>query len=603
MRIPSDTALSPVTRPSAFCSDAMTSVARRSLAVVAACFCFAGAAPANGPAEAVNAFVLQEMERQRIPGLALAVVKDGAVVTARGYGLANLEHGAPVHRDTIFQSGSVGKQFTATAVMLLVEDGKLDLDASIRRYLESVPEAYQAVTVRHLLTHTGGIPDLYAKVNLRADYTEDDLLKKAFDSEPAFVPGAKWEYSNTGYAVLGFLISKVSGRHYAGVLQSRVFEPLGMNTARLISEADIIPNRAAGYRLTDGAIRNQEWVSPTFNSTADGSLYLTIDDLIQWDLALAAGKLLKPSSLEQMWTSAATREGKPTGYGFGWAIGSVNGRRLISHTGAWQGFTSCLNRYVDDRLTVMVLANLAGSDLSRIAKGAAALLEPALQTVKPSAVDLQPLFPKDGPVTSGWLVRDWSNVGEPPERTVVWEVKDGILHGTGGLHDDEWIGTWLLSEKEYGDFVVDFDFHLGGAHGNGGLALRAPLEGDPAFDGMELQLTDPRYQLSLFPDATPAQLTGGIYLAIAPRKLAYRPDEWNHARVELKGASLRAWLNGELIHDADLDRENAGVRRHEGTKPVLPISQRPRRGRIGFQDLSSEGDQLRVRNARFAVLD
>jgi len=235
-----------------------------------------------------------------------------------------------------------------------------------------------------------------------------------------------------------------------------------------------------------------------------------------------------------------------------------------------------------------------------IAASDGSALEPA--PPKPTKVDLQPLFAKDGPVRDGWTIREWDDVSQPPHKPVVWEVKDGVLQGTGGLPDDVWIGTWLLSEREYENFVLDFEFHLGGRYGNGGLALRAPLQGDPAFDGMEMQLTDPRYQLSHFPDATPAQLTGGIYLAIAPKEQAYKPEEWNHLRVELRGPSLRAWLNERLIHDANLDEENAAVKRHESDEPVLPVSKRPRRGHIGFQDLSGEPDKLRVRNARFAEL-
>jgi hypothetical protein len=182
-------------------------------------------------------------------------------------------------------------------------------------------------------------------------------------------------------------------------------------------------------------------------------------------------------------------------------------------------------------------------------------------------------------------------------------VRDGILYGAGGGTGDEWSGGWLLSEREYEDFVIEFDFHLGGEMGNGGFALRAPMYGDPAFDGMELQMTDPRFQYSFFPDATPAQLTGGIYLAVAPRELAYRPEEWNHLRVDLRGPKLKAWLNGVLIHDTDLNEENAIVKRHNDDTPVLPVSQRPRRGHIGFQDLGENGDSLRIRNARIAVLD
>lgn len=215
----------------------------------------------------------------------------------------------------------------------------------------------------------------------------------------------------------------------------------------------------------------------------------------------------------------------------------------------------------------------------------------------------QPLFPEDGPVGAGWTAREWNDVGIPPKLPSHWEVRDGVLIGAGGGSGKEWSGGWLLSEAEYGDFVIEFDFHLGGAKGNGGLALRAPLRGDPAFDGMELQMTDPRFQYGYFPNATWAQLTGGIYLAVAPLQYAYLADEWNHLKIDLRGSQLKAWLNGVKIHDTDLDHENAEVHRHDDPTPVLPVSRRPRRGHLGFQDLGEDGDRLRVRNAKLTVLD
>jgi CubicO group peptidase (beta-lactamase class C family) len=345
-------------------------------------------APAH--ADPVDDFVRAEMERQKVPGLTLAVVRDGKVLKAKGYGLANVEHQVPAKRETVYQSGSLGKQFTATAVMLLVEEGKVELDDPVSKYLPGTPDSWQGVTVRHLLTHTAGIKDFYSAVNLREDYTEDDLLKKAFGFSPAFAPGEKWQYSNTGYVVLGILVSKVAGKFYGQVLKERAFDRLGMKTARIISEVDIIPNRAAGYRWVRGELKNQTWVSPTFNSTGDGSLYLTVDDLMRWDAALYTEEVLKQASLTQMWTPAHTKDGKPTRYGFGWAIEEVNGHQCLRHGGAWQGFTSNIDRYVDDKLTVIVLMNLApplkkgqpGGTPKALSEGVAALYEPALTPKK-----------------------------------------------------------------------------------------------------------------------------------------------------------------------------------------------------------------------------
>ncbi len=314
---------------------------------------------ANAPADAVDELVRKELAAQKVPAIGVAVVKDGNVIKAEAYGLANVELQTPATRQTIFQSGSVGKQFASMAAMILVEDGKLNLDDPISKHLPDTPETWKEIKVRHLLSHTSGISEYTNSLNLRTDYTEDELLRKAYGFKLLSPPGEKWRYCNTGYAVLGILESKVAGQFYGDFMKERIFKPLGMETARIISEADIIPNRAAGYRFVRGALKNQEWVAPGLNTTADGSLYLTLDDMIKWDAALTAGKLISKAGYEQMWTSVKTPDGKDQGYGFGWSLGMDNGHRRISHGGAWQGFSSAISRYPDDRLTVIVFMNCA----------------------------------------------------------------------------------------------------------------------------------------------------------------------------------------------------------------------------------------------------
>jgi CubicO group peptidase (beta-lactamase class C family) len=335
----------------------------------------------------VDEYVNAEMRRAHIPGLSVAVMRNGQIILAKGYGLANVEHQVPVKPETIFQSGSMGKQFTATAVMMLVEEGKLSLSDSITKYFTDAPASWQPITVRHLLTHTGGMTDYPRDFDFRRDYTEEELLKRAEAIPLAFQPGEKWSYSNLGYVMLGILIHKVSGQFYGDFLQDRVFKPLGMTTTRIISEADIIPNRAAGYTLVKGELKNQDWVSPTLNTTADGALYFTVYDLAKWDAALYTEKLLKRSSLDQMWTPVKLNSGKTQDYGFGWSLGEVNQHHIIEHGGAWQGFKSHIARYVDDKLTVVVLANLAQSNPTRIAHGIAAVYNPGLAPPAPKPIE------------------------------------------------------------------------------------------------------------------------------------------------------------------------------------------------------------------------
>jgi CubicO group peptidase (beta-lactamase class C family) len=327
----------------------------------------------------IDEYVRAEMARQRIPGLAVAVVRKGEAVRAQGFGEANVEHRVPVTPDTIFQSGSVGKMFTAAAVMLLVEDGRLAVADPITKFFPDAPASWRRITVRHLLTHTSGLPDYTGgTIDLRKDYTEDELLRFAYGLTPEFPAGARWNYSNTGYVLLGLIVRKASGAFYGDVLRDRVFAPLGMKTARVISEADIVPNRAAGYRLASGELKNQNWVSPTLNTTADGALYLSLRDLIAWDAGVRDGRVLKRESWEQIFTPVALNSGKSYPYGFGWSIEPVGTRRAHFHGGSWQGFQTHIVRHPDDELTVIVLSNLAQSDPGRIAEGIAAILDPAL---------------------------------------------------------------------------------------------------------------------------------------------------------------------------------------------------------------------------------
>ena len=346
------------------------------LLVVVLLLGLSGTAQTSRPTpDPVDDYVRAEMQAQHVPGLALLVAQDGKIVRAQGYGLANVELQVPVRPETIFQSGSVGKQFTATAVMMLVEEGKLKLDDPITNYLKDAPASWNQVTVRELLSHTAGFTDYPENFDYRKDYTEAELLKIIASIPLAFPPGTKWAYSNLGYATLGILIHQVTGKFYGDFLQERIFQPLGMATTRIISEADIIPNRAAGYRLVKGELKNQEWVAPTVNTTADGSLYFSILDLAKWDAALYTEKLLKRSSLEEMWTPVKLSNGQANSdhYGFAWVIEHKTGHLVIDHSGSWQGFKSNIARYVDDKLTVVVLANLAEAQPGHISEHVAGL--------------------------------------------------------------------------------------------------------------------------------------------------------------------------------------------------------------------------------------
>jgi CubicO group peptidase (beta-lactamase class C family) len=328
---------------------------------------------ANQRADVVARFIRAQMEKQRIPGLTLLVSRNGEPIRLEGYGLSNVELEVPAKPETIFQSGSVGKQFTATAVMMLAEAGKIGLEDRLTKYFPDAPASWNHVSVRELLSHTGGFTDYPQDCDMRKDYTEDQLLRIVEAIPLAYPPGTNWSYSNLGYLTLGILIHRVTGEFYGDFLQQRIFNPLKMSTASIINEADIIPNRSAGYRLDKGDLKNQEWVSPSLNTTADGSLYFSILDLAKWDAALYTEKLLKRSSLEQMWTVATLRDGRPNSgqYGYGWFVKNKKGHRVVEHEGQWQGYETEICRYIDDGLTVVVLTNLGDASPEPIADGVA----------------------------------------------------------------------------------------------------------------------------------------------------------------------------------------------------------------------------------------
>ena len=334
----------------------------------------------------IDAFVKTEMQRQQIPGVSLAVVRNGKIAVLKSYGFSNLEHQIPVKPETIFQSGSIGKQFAATAIMILAAEGKLSLEDKVSRFFPDAPASWSQITVRHLLTHTAGLGDYPSDFDLRRDHTEAELWTMIKAVPLAYQPGEKWDYSNLGYVTLGILIRKVTERFHGDFVGERIFKPLGMQTARIISEAAIVLNRAAGYRLVRGQLLNQEWVSPSTNTTADGPYYFTVLDLAKWDAGLLSDTLLPQAQLAQMWKPVKLADGSIKGYGFGWHTEVLHGHPVVFHGGAWQGFKSFIARFPKDRITFIFMANSWDTRDFRFARGLVAthfpeFALPAAQTI------------------------------------------------------------------------------------------------------------------------------------------------------------------------------------------------------------------------------
>ena len=297
------------------------------------------------------------MQQHRIPGLTLKIIREGKPIKTAAYGLANVELSVPTKPETVFEIGSVTKQFTAAGILLLAQAGKLSVDDKVSKYLKDPPAAWANVTIRHLLTHTSGIKSYTGLDGFQVwrHLTQEQFIK-AIGKEPMeFQPGDSWKYCNTGFNLLGYIIGNVSGKPYWDFMSERVFQPLGMNTTTRRLFSLVIPNRAAGYEQT-----NQVWMNRDGDLTevfSAGAIAATVGDLAKWNAALDGDRLLTAASKEQMWTPAKLNDGKTRKYGFGWNIDTVEGHKNIGHGGSTSGFSASIQRFPDDRLAVIILTN------------------------------------------------------------------------------------------------------------------------------------------------------------------------------------------------------------------------------------------------------
>jgi CubicO group peptidase (beta-lactamase class C family) len=336
------------------------------------------------------------MKEQHIPGVGVAVVRDGKLILARGYGLANVELATPVSPETVFEAGSITKQFVAAAIMLLAQDGKLKLDDSIGRYFPEASPATRTVTIRNLLTHTSGIPDVsdgtsetsgaVGVVDFHREYSESQLASAYLAQPLESEPGTKWSYCNACYDLLGFLIHRVSGQFYGDFLRQRIFAPAGMRTARVFSQADIIPNRVGLYGLVGGQWKNApDWWSQSIRQGAAGGLWMSVLDLAKWDAALNTNRILNRTALETMWTPLPLDDGSAYPGGMGWFIAKANGHRVVFHTNGGPGSSAVISRYLDDGLTIIVMTNLGAhyTDVMKISGRIAELYLPDTKGANP----------------------------------------------------------------------------------------------------------------------------------------------------------------------------------------------------------------------------
>lgn len=301
----------------------------------------------------------------------LLLARGGRVLLSKGYGMANLEHDVPNLPRTRFRIGSLTKQFTAMSVLILQERGALDVNNSVCAYLPDCPAAWKPITVHHLLTHTSGLPDFTYSVGAAAD--EDPAPSVARNmarlrSGPLeFKPGAKFSYCNSGYVLLGHVIELVSGKSYPAFLRENIFGPLGMDNSGYDYDGPVLKNRAAGYSLRAGQVVNARQINMSEPFSA-GGLYSTVEDLYLWDQSLYTTKLVSEKSLKLMFTPG---EG---GYAYGWYVGEKSGRKVYSHGGLIEGYGAFIERFPDERATVIMLSNVDSTPTSRVARDLTAML-------------------------------------------------------------------------------------------------------------------------------------------------------------------------------------------------------------------------------------
>ena len=320
----------------------------------------------------MDSLVSAEVTGTPIAGLAVAVVRGRDTILARGWGFADVENEVPVTTASIFRIGSITKQFTSSAIMQLVEKGRISLDDTLAALLPNIPTTWRKVTLRQLLNHTSGIPS-YTDIGRRwrEDMSPDSIVGLVTGDTLNFVAGSKWHYNNTGYVLLGMILDKTTGQLYPRYLNEHFFKPMGLNSTMYCDTGPIIKRRALGYRLSDKQLNNAEFLSMTLPYSA-GALCSTVGDLVKWTRALHSGAVVSGASFKQMTTPIGPAAASH--YGFGLARDSLGGHRRISHGGAINGFASVLAHYPDDSLTIVVLANSIPAPVETIAANLARVM-------------------------------------------------------------------------------------------------------------------------------------------------------------------------------------------------------------------------------------
>jgi CubicO group peptidase (beta-lactamase class C family) len=358
------------------------------------------AASTEDLASRVDRLVEKAMLDSQTPAISVGIARAGEIVLARGYGLSDVENRVAATENTVYRIGSVTKQFTAAAILLLVEDGKLSLDDDLSSLLPDYPTHGETITVNRLLNHTNGIkgytemPEFWKRG--REDLGHEDMMKLFGEAPLEFSPGERWQYSNSAYYLLGVIIEERSGKSYTDFLEERIFEPLGLEQSWYLDNAPIVPNRASGYEVRNGEVVNDDPLSMRLPYSA-GSLGSSVVDLLAWQRALRDGRVVSDESYRRMITPGQSNDGKTLTYGYGLSVSSFHGRAKIGHGGGINGFRSQISWYLDDDpasdIAVVVLCNAGSANAGRlesaIARAALGIPEKVIDEVELQPGELQ----------------------------------------------------------------------------------------------------------------------------------------------------------------------------------------------------------------------
>jgi CubicO group peptidase (beta-lactamase class C family) len=356
----------------------------------------------------------------------IAAVKDGEILFKKAYGYANIEHKVENNTDTKYKIWSITKQFTAAAILMLEERGLLKVEDSFKKYFPNLDNLNPQVTIHHLLTHTSGVfnysnlPDSH-KTFQRTHHKKSDLIEMFASKALDFEPGTQWNYSNTGYYLLGMLIEKLSGKTYSEFLTENIFLPLGMLNTGVDDEKKIIPNKASGYYLNGNDLIHCNYINMNL-TLSSGAMYSTVEDLLIWNQALNSDKLLSRGSIEKMNTVYKNN------YGYGVAIDMNGNRRVVHHSGGCEGFLAEIHRYVDDDFAVVVLSNYGFTAVNKLCKAIASIV--------------------------------FGESYELPVKPEIFPLSDDKLETYLGVYEDDGIKLELKKEKSDISLIIDDEYIL-----------------------------------------------------------------------------------------------------------------------------------------------